>query len=144
MWDSFKSELEGEDRFDAAGYVKALCANSKIQIRETSFLNMRFLEGWKSLVEELIKSIRVYPIEIESIDDRLNILNVHFFTLKTTREVNVWRAIHKAQMRSLTTCANCGATKQPTRNAQQNAFFCEDCKENAHKINKTGTWLDRY
>ncbi len=137
------SDLYNQDvSFDSTLFVRLLCANTKIVV--PNYIEITFQAGWKNIVEELIKSISRYPIELVQISDLYSLLDVRFEVLKQTREVNIWRAIDQARQLSKTTCAQCGNDKNSWERNIPSHKLCKSCFKNSGRNNKTGTWLDKY
>jgi hypothetical protein len=138
----FNYEEIKENEFNASEYVRSLSNNSKMTI--SSRAHIKFLPGWKHIMDHLIKTIKNYPIEIEQISDFYAVLDVRFAMLKNSREVYVWRAINEAREESKFICAQCSKDKLVRRSNNTASMFCEECRRNAGALNKTGTWLDKY
>lgn len=131
-----------KEEFNASEYVRSLCANSKMSISSRAYI--KFLPGWKNIVAHLIKSIKNYPIEILKISDFYAVMDIEFVMLKNTREVYIWRAINETREGSKFICAQCGKDKLLSRKNNTVSMLCEECRENAGTLGKTGTWLDKY
>ena len=131
-----------EESFDSDRYVKKLRENTKIFLRLNT--NAQFPIGWKFIVEELINTIKNYPISITKINDSFALLEVKFEIEKPTKEVCVWRAIDKARSDSASTCAMCGEEMRSRQKSNPFELLCVECKKTAGKLGKTQTWLDKY
>jgi len=131
-----------EESFDSDSYVKKLCENTKLFLRLNT--NAQFPIGWKYIVEELINTIKNYPISITKINDSFSLLEVKFEIEKPTKEVCVWRAIDKARTDSACTCALCGEEMRSRQRSNPFELLCVECKKTAGKLGKTQTWLDKY
>jgi hypothetical protein len=131
-----------EEEFSASEYVRSLCANSKIVILNSA--QIKFLPGWKSIVAQLLKSIKNYPIEISKISDFYSVLDVEFAVVNNKREVLVWGEISNAREQSKFICAQCSKDKLIRRSNNVANMLCEECSRNTGVLSKTGTWLDRY
>lgn len=143
MSDLSNQETAKEEAFNASEYLQSLCANSKMTI--ASKAHIKFMPGWKNIVAQLIKSIKNYPIEIEQISDFYSVMDVKFDMLKNNREVCVWRAINEAREESKYICAQCGQEKTAGLFRKNTiSMFCDECRKNAGRLGKTGTWLDKY
>lgn len=141
MSDLSSQQANQEEAFDAHAYVKMLCINTKVTI--TEFTSIQFLPGWKNIVEDLIESIKSYPITITLMTDSHSILEVKFNVLESTREAIVWREIERAREESQLTCAQCGDRIRYRRNSSMD-MFCNNCHKKAGLLGKTGTWLDSF
>lgn len=142
MSDLSNQKMEQDDIFNPNTFVRRLCANTKIEILD--YLDFQFPVGWKNIIEDLIKSIKAYPIRINQISDTFSVLDVKFEVLKPTKEVNVWRAIEEARNHSVLICANCGENKGFRRKLNPSEILCESCRKNVGLLGKTRTWLDKY
>lgn len=131
-----------EESFNAENYVRNLCENTKIILNH--YANVQFPIGWKYIVEELINTIKNYPISITKINDSFLLLEVKFEIEKPTKEVCIWRAIDKARTDSACTCAMCGEVMRSRQKSNPFELLCVECKKTAGKIGKTQTWLDKY
>jgi hypothetical protein len=129
------------EEFNPESYLKSICIDTKIEIY--AFSNIQFPVGWKEIVETLVQSIKGYAIDIVSITDYHAMLEVVFKVRKTTKEVNVWRAIDSARIESKRSCVQCGSRKS-TKAPLKEHLLCEDCANSAAKLGRTGTWLDKY
>ena len=119
-----------------------LCENTKIDIR--SSVNAQFPPGWRNIIEELINSIKNYPISITRIYDTYSVLDVKFDIEKPTKEVHVWRAIEKARTDSAITCGMCGEEMGFRKRMNPLEMLCDSCRKSAGNTGKTQTWLDRF
>lgn len=142
MSDSSNQQPNQDEVFDPNSFVRKLSANTKVEILD--HLDIQFPSGWKSIIEDLIQSIKAYPIRISQISDTFSVLDIKFEIFKPTKEVNVWRAIEEARNHSVLTCANCGGNKGYRRKLNPSEMLCESCIKNAGQLGKTRTWLDKY
>jgi len=136
------NEGKYDKSFDANEFVRSICENTKITIHD--HINIQFLPGWKSIVENFIQSVKSYPINLIYINDSYFMLDIEFAVLKQTREVNIWRAVNEARNESKNLCAACGAYKRRLQRDQVSTMFCEACLKDVAAVGKTGTWIDKY
>lgn len=143
MSDSSKQEtILEEESFNPGNFVHALCENKKINI--SSAMDIKFSSGWKSIVENFIATVSHYAIYITQLTDTHMQLDISFEASGTTKELTVWRAVEEARRQSRAICACCGQDKFSWRSGREVSMYCESCKQDAGKLGKTGTWLDRY
>ncbi len=139
MLDSFNNKFAGDENFCPFTYLTKLIEGSKIELRFE--FAPRFPSGWTKVIDELIETIKKYPVVITHIYDIHTVLIVKFEMSKSSKELIVWRAIDKAQSESELICVMCGEGKSRKRISER---LCESCNKNAAKINQTQTWLDKY
>lgn len=143
MWDSYKEKSENEiDRFDAHDHLSKLCEANNLALEE--FAKVRYQVGWSELLSQLALELKDYPIRLIDIDDSHGQLDIKFEMLKKKNEVLVWHLLQYFKDHSRVTCMGCGSKSSNLKANGLNLRFCAECFKSAPKINKTGTWLDKF
>ena len=142
MLDSSNNNDTKITSFESKALFEELCQGTKIVLPDGVAIN--FPLGWVQIVKDFISAAKDYSIRILEITDDYSVLDIHFAATKTREEVKVWRLIDSARNESKQLCGNCGEFKNYRRRFYSTRTLCERCTVNAHKIDKTGTWLDKY
>lgn len=135
-------ELITNNEFNPYDHFKSLCEGGRI--KPDVFGKVEYKKGWTKILEELITTIKGYPVEICSITGKYAELDVDFIFHGKAHEVKVWRAIKSAVYDSRTTCMRCGNSGTRMVRGEDMIVMCRSCTHEDEKNGVTGTWLDRY
>lgn len=143
MWDSSKETLDNKtDRFDAYDHLSKLCGTNYIALAE--YAKVSYQMGWSELLSKLVLELREYPIKLVEVEDSHGQLDIKFEMLKKRKEIIVWHLLQSFKYQSRLVCMGCGSVSSNLKTNGSNLRFCAECFKLAPKLNKTGTWLDKY
>lgn len=65
MSDSFNvpEAIKNSDAFDASQHLEVLCSGGKVEL--LNFSQIAYQKGWAAIIEDFVKTIKRYPIEID-------------------------------------------------------------------------------
>jgi hypothetical protein len=140
--DSSNQLQEEDETFNSQKYFRDLCFDHNIEVSHMA--RIQFPKGWSKLLLEFVTRVKNYGITITEVSDFYSVLDIQFEVVRTTKETQVWRAINYVRQMSVLTCGSCTNSKSVRKGFTPINVLCEKCINDAHLINKTGTWLDKY
>ena len=144
MSDSSNKTISSDknNNFDPLHHIDSLFKGGRIRLHP--YASISYKKGWVDLIEQLIKSIKRFPIELCSISAEYAQLEIRFELYEKTQEVRVWRALDAAQRESRTICVECGGQGKRKVRKDNLIVICKECIKLAERNGETGTWLDKY